>query len=674
RPRAFRCLECADRGDALRRVPHVIASLLIANRGEIACRIARTAKRLGIRVIAIFSEADRDALHVELADEAVPIGPAPARQSYLNIGRIIAAARLSGVEAVHPGYGFLSENAEFAEACLAAGLLFIGPPAAAIRAMGSKAEAKRIMAEAGVPLVPGYHGEDQSLARLIAEAKVIGLPVLIKASAGGGGKGMRVVEREADFPEALAAAQREAASSFGDDRVLIEKYLARPRHIEVQIIADRHGRTISLFERDCSIQRRHQKIIEEAPAPDLPAAMRAALADAACAAARAVGYVNAGTVEFLAEGGHFYFMEMNTRLQVEHPVTEFVTGLDLVEWQIRVARGEPLPSPPSAPQGHAIEARLYAEDPARDFLPAAGHIALLRMPASAPWLRIDSGVRQGDAIGTDYDPMIGKLIVHGEDRADAVRKLRLALDDAAILGLRTNIPLLSRIAHHPAFAAGDLDTGFIPRHAEALAQPAPARETALVAAAIIAAQETATHAQAQGFRLNLPPAPIMVRLGCGGISSELAVHGAPPCFTITGEAMRAAAEARMTPGELILVLDDRRMVIPFRRMGETLSLWIGGVALDVSVMDRLAPPKSESHGNPALAAPMPGRLARILVSSGQAVTRGMRLAVMEAMKMELAIEAPEDGVIEAIHYPEGALVPEGAILFALGRPDSRSDT
>lgn len=646
----------------------MIRSLLIANRGEIACRIAATARRMGIRVVAVYSKADRDALHVEMADEAFLIGPAPARESYLNVGRIIEAAQAAHADAVHPGYGFLSENAGFADACAAAALIFIGPPVAAIRAMGSKAEAKRIMAEAGVPLVPGYHGTDQSPARFAAEAAAIGFPVLIKASAGGGGKGMRVVEQAAEFAAALAAAQREAAASFGDDRVLIEKYLSKPRHIEVQVFADSHGKTIALFERDCSIQRRHQKIIEEAPAPGLPEAMRAALARTACEAARVVGYRNAGTVEFIAEADRFYFMEMNTRLQVEHPVTEFITGLDLVEWQIRVAEGEPLPDPPSAPAGHAIEARLYAEDPSRHFMPASGRIEQLKIPAPARWLRIDTGVRQGDAIGTHYDPMIAKLIVHGENRHDAVRKLSYALENAAILGLRTNLALLSAIARHPAFAAADLDTGFIPRHETDLAQPVASRRIVLIAAALIIAQTVPLHGEPRGFRLNLPVSPMMVTLGFGATPVTVSVEGCFRHFNIFCDDLNEAIESHVSGDTLMLTRNGRRHSIPFHRSGNTLSLWIEGAAHDVSVIDMLAPPVMEPSSNPALVAPMPGTLVRILVSVGQPVSRGMTLAVMEAMKMELTIDAPEDGVIEAIHYAEDSLVPEGAALFALGQP------
>jgi len=464
----------------------VFSKVLIANRGEIACRVIRTAKRLGVATVAVYSEADRDALHAELADEAWPIGPAPARDSYLNIEAILDAARNSGAEAVHPGYGFLSENAGSAEACEAAGIVFIGPPASAMRTMGSKAAAKDLMQRHGVPLVPGYHGDDQNPVRLLDEAERIGFPVLIKASAGGGGRGMRAVGSAAEFAAALAGAKREAKSAFGDSRVLLEKFLQQPRHIEVQIFADRHGNTVHLFERDCSIQRRHQKVLEEAPAPGLDPEQRDAMAEAAVAAARAVGYIGACTVEFIAEGGGFYFIEMNTRLQVEHPVTEAVTGLDLVEWQFRVAAGEPLPIRQSdlVLHGHAIEARLYAEDPERGFLPQTGTLHGLRFPPSR-LARVDTGVRQGDTITPFYDPMIAKIISWGEDRAAALGRLRRALAETVVLGVGTNRDFLARVAAHPEFVSGAVDTGFIERHRAALVPPrGPAPDTVLAAATL----------------------------------------------------------------------------------------------------------------------------------------------------------------------------------------------
>ena len=463
-------------------------SLLIANRGEIACRIIRTARAMGIRTIAVYSDADASARFVRLADEAWRLGPAPARDSYLRAERILDIARASGAEAIHPGYGFLSENAEFAQACADAGVVFVGPPPAAIAAMGSKSAAKQLMERAQVPLTPGYHGDEQDAGFLHQQADQIGYPVLIKASAGGGGKGMRIVERSADFPDALASCRREASASFGDDRVLIERYLQKPRHIEIQVFADQHGEAVYLFERDCSVQRRHQKVLEEAPAPGMDAARRQEMGEAACAAARAVGYVGAGTVEFIVEpDGRFYFMEMNTRLQVEHPVTEMITGQDLVAWQLRVAAGEPLPLRQDALRihGHAIEARIYAEDPDRDFLPATGQLIRLRPPTESASVRVDTGVQEGDAITPYYDPMIAKLIVWGDDRQQALARLDQALADYRVLGLTTNIAFLRRLARHPAFAGADLDTGLIARHQAELLPPASALPDAdaLVAAA-----------------------------------------------------------------------------------------------------------------------------------------------------------------------------------------------
>ncbi|MBV9782264.1 MAG: ATP-grasp domain-containing protein, partial [Acidisphaera sp.] len=492
----------------------------MANRGEIACRVMRTARRMGIACVAVYSDADTHAQHVRMADEAYRIGAAPARESYLRIDAILEAAKRSGAQAIHPGYGFLSENAAFAEACAAAGLVFIGPPVEAIRAMGSKSAAKTLMERSGVPLVPGYHGEAQDEETLAAAAARVGYPVLLKASAGGGGKGMRIVERVEDFPASLSSARREAKSSFGDDRMLVERYLRRPRHIEIQVFADAYGAVLSLFERDCSIQRRHQKVIEEAPAPGLSPAQRQAMGEAALAAARAVGYVGAGTVEFIHEADRFYFMEMNTRLQVEHPVTEMITGQDLVEWQFRVAAGEPLwlGQDDLRITGHAIEARIYAEDPTRDFLPSVGRLVHLRQPPENTHVRIDTGVREGDAITPDYDPMIAKLIVRDSDRASALRRLSAALAAWEVTGLRTNLPLLRAIADNPEFAVGAVDTGFIGRHPELLAPPCSApsnlalaaaawrvlrdREHAAVAAAAATADPWSPWAGMDGWRLN----------------------------------------------------------------------------------------------------------------------------------------------------------------------------
>ncbi|MDX1711324.1 MAG: acetyl-CoA carboxylase biotin carboxylase subunit, partial [Rhodovibrionaceae bacterium] len=461
--------------------------ILIANRGEIACRIVRTARRLGVASVAVYSDADRDALHVRMADEAYRLGPAPAAESYLKIEAILEAAEASGARAVHPGYGFLAENAGFAEACEAAGLVFIGPPAGAIRAMGSKSEAKTIMEKAGVPLVPGYHGAEQDDSLLAEEAERIGYPVLIKASAGGGGKGMRVVERAKDFADGLQAARRESRGAFGDDQVLIEKYLTRPRHVEVQVFADGHGNNVYLFERDCSLQRRHQKVLEEAPAPGMTADRRREMGEAAVAAAEAIGYRGAGTVEFIAEGDDFYFMEMNTRLQVEHPVTEMITGQDLVEWQIRVAAGEPLPKSQEdlSISGHAFEARLYAEDPAKGFLPATGTLTRLRFPDADVHSRVDSGVSEGDEVSAHYDPMIAKIVAWDRDRTAALRRLGHALKRTEAVGVTTNRDFLIAVAEHPAFGEGAVDTGFIDRHrADLIPEQSPVPSDVLGLAAL----------------------------------------------------------------------------------------------------------------------------------------------------------------------------------------------
>ena len=469
--------------------------LLVANRGEIACRVMRTAHRLGIRTVAVYSDADRDALHVATAGEAWRLGPAPAAQSYLDIERVIAAAAASGADAVHPGYGFLSENPEFIEACDAAGVVFVGPPAAAVRAMGLKDAAKRLMEAAGVPVVPGYHGEAQDDPALLAHARRIGFPVLVKAVAGGGGRGMRRADTEADFREALEGARREARSSFGDDRVLVERCVPTPRHVEFQVFADAHGNAVHLFERDCSLQRRHQKVVEESPAPGMTQAIRATMGAAAVRAAQAIGYRGAGTVEFIADASEglredrFWFMEMNTRLQVEHPVTEMVTGTDLVEWQLRIAAGEPLPVGQAdlSIAGHAVEARVYAEDPERGFLPSTGTLAHMSAPPESRHVRIDRGVREGDAVTPHYDPMIAKVIAHGEDRATALDRLAGALEHFAIAGVVTNLPFLSRLVADAEFRAGRVDTGLIDRNLDALLERGPVPDPVLALAAMHAA-------------------------------------------------------------------------------------------------------------------------------------------------------------------------------------------
>jgi 3-methylcrotonyl-CoA carboxylase alpha subunit len=655
--------------------------LLIANRGEIACRIIRTARRLGLRSVAVYSEADAQALHVEEADEAYPIGPAPARDSYLRIDRLIDAARRSGAEAVHPGYGFLSENAEFAEACAKAGLLFIGPPAAAILTMGSKAAAKALMERAGVPLVPGYHGERQDEKHLAEAARHLGYPVLIKASAGGGGKGMRIVERGDALAAALASAKREAKAAFGDDRVLLEKYLTRPRHIEMQIFADRQGNTLHLFERDCSIQRRHQKVVEEAPAPGMSEERRRAMGEAAVAAARAVGYVGAGTVEFIAEGDAFYFMEMNTRLQVEHPVTEAITGLDLVEWQFRVAAGESLPfrQEDVGLRGHAVEARLYAEDPARNFLPMTGRLRRLAAPAAA-LLRIDTGVREGDAVSVHYDPMIAKVIAWGEDRGAALRRLAAGLAKYRIAGLATNRDFLVRLLRHPAFAAGEVDTGFIERHRAKLIPPAaPAPRFVLAAASLALLLDQAAAARAASEASGDPHSPWRRRdfwrlagntyqdlvWGEGETRRQVRAHyrGGGYRLDIDGETSEAAA--RLWPDDALeLDLDGVRRELAVLRLGSEIWVVDDDGTWRLTYIDPLAPKAAEEAAGGKLTAPMPGKVAQVLARAGTAVKRGQALMVLEAMKMEHTIAAPADGTVERVNYAPGDLVEEGAELIA----------
>jgi 3-methylcrotonyl-CoA carboxylase alpha subunit len=651
--------------------------ILIANRGEIACRIIRTARRMSVRTVAVYSEADRGALHVEMADEAYLIGPPPARESYLHIEKILDAAHRSGAQAIHPGYGFLSENAEFAEACEAAGIRFIGPPAAAMRAMGLKSAAKDLMAQSGVPIVPGYNGEAQDLDTLTSAAAGIGYPVLIKASAGGGGKGMRVVEQPADLAAAVASAAREAVSAFGNGRLLLEKYLAQPRHIEIQIFADSHGNVVSLFERDCSLQRRYQKVLEEAPAPFMDPARRRSMGEAACAAARAVGYVNAGTIEFLVHGGHFYFMEMNTRLQVEHPVTEGITGLDLVEWQLRVAAGEPLPKRAEelAIRGHAVEARIYAEDPAHEYRPSIGVLTHVKPPAGDQ-VRVDTGVRTGDAICVYYDPLIAKLVVWGDSREQAITRLRHALADYEIAGVTTNIAFLGSVAAHPDYQAGRFDTGFLERRkADLITAPQPASREVLAAAllAVLSEQrrkvaESATLSgdpwspwnQLNAWRLNgkayqdiefsEADARFRVRVfpsWSGGVCVELP-QGPADLSEHTGAAfidgVKLRASAVWSGGRLVVFHDGARHTLE----------WI----------DPLASRGGQTEAAGRLTAPMPGRIVRVLVQKGAEVKRGTPLVILEAMKMEYTITAPADGAISAVHYAPGDVVEEGAELIS----------
>ncbi|NVD96617.1 acetyl/propionyl/methylcrotonyl-CoA carboxylase subunit alpha [Massilia sp. BJB1822] len=667
--------------------------ILIANRGEIACRVASTARRMGIKTVAVYSEADANAKHVAVCDEAVLIGPAPAKESYLRGDKIIAVALATGAQAIHPGYGFLSENAEFADACAEAGLVFIGPPASAMRAMGSKSAAKSLMEKAKVPLVPGYHGDEQDADFLQKEADRIGYPVLLKASAGGGGKGMRVVENTAAFKDALASCKREAISSFGDDKVLAEKYLQRPRHIEIQVFADTLGNCIYLFERDCSVQRRHQKVLEEAPAPNMTAERRAAMGDAAVAAAKAVGYVGAGTVEFIAnQDGSFYFMEMNTRLQVEHPVTEMVTGTDLVEWQLRVAAGEPLPKRQDELKitGHAIEARIYAENPEKGFLPSIGTLRHLETPDAVNFelggipnlpsaVRIDSGVREGDAISPFYDPMIAKLIVWGADRKQALARMAQALSQYQIVGLATNIAFLKRLVEGDAFANADLDTGLIERNQEALFPPArsvPAAAVALAAVALVeeekeqsAAQSGANRAdpwgQALGWRMNTAYARKLSFSDEHGKNYQPQFSYLHQGWLLAMEGIEAHVSLMSQQGvDLSIKLGETSVHGTVRRDGELFHVFTGGGHYALAYNDPMAHAgEAEAEGG-RLTAPMPGKVVAVLAKAGQQVKKGEALVIMEAMKMEHTIAAPHDGLVDEILYAIGDQVTDGAPLLA----------
>ena len=662
--------------------------ILIANRGEIACRIASTARRMGVRTVAVYSDADATAMHVAVCDEGYRLGPAPPRESYLNGDAIIAAAKASGAQAIHPGYGFLSENEGFAAAVAAAGFAFVGPPPAAIRAMGSKAEAKTIMDKAGVPIVPGYHGADQHDALLLGKADAIGYPVLIKASAGGGGKGMRIVERRDAFVAALASARREAKAGFGDERVLLEKYLQRPRHIEIQVFADTHGQCVHLFERDCSVQRRHQKVLEEAPAPGMTSERRARMGAAAVAAAKAIGYAGAGTVEFIVadaadRDAPFYFMEMNTRLQVEHPVTEMITGLDLVEWQLRVAAGErlPLAQEQIALDGHAIEARIYAEDPDRDFLPSIGRIAYLRTPQTSAHVRIDTGVREGDEISRYYDPLIAKLIAWGEDRPAALRRLKAALADYRVAGVTTNVPFLQRVVGHEAFAGGEIDTGLIARHHAALFPPpsAPsARVLAIAALGELASLRRAAAARARAsddpgspwhavdtWWLNSDEHAITLTLEVAGVAYPVRVrtHGNAVALDIVGRAIAAAVAP--AGAELRVELDGVELAADVVARGEDRYVFCSGALHRLRLVDPLAHSGEEEAHAGHLAAPMSGTVVAVLVKPGEAVPRGAPLLILEAMKMEHTITAPAAGTVTAVNYRPGDQVSEGADLIDL---------
>lgn len=643
-----------------------ITCLLVANRGEIACRIMRTARALGIRTVAVHSEIDRNARHVLEADVAVNLGGAKPGDSYLRSDLVLAAAQSTGAQAIHPGYGFLSENAEFARACQAKGLIFIGPPATAIDAMGSKSAAKVLMEAAGVPLVPGYHGAEQSLDVFRTESARIGYPVLLKAVAGGGGKGMKVVDHEADLAEALASAQREAQAAFGDSRMLVERYLGRPRHIEIQVFADQHGNCIHLNERDCSIQRRHQKVIEEAPAPGLSAELRQAMGDAAVQAAQAIDYVGAGTVEFLLdEQSRFYFMEMNTRLQVEHPVTEAITGQDLVAWQLQIAQGAPLPLDQDAVplRGHAIEARLYAEDPLQDFLPASGTLHLYREPQPGPGRRLDGGIAEGDEVSPFYDPMLAKVIAWGETREAARLKLAAMLRETAIAGVQTNLAFLGRIVEHPAFARAELDTGFIPRHADALLPPRAALDEEFWQVAAPAW----LLCQPKAHRVDDPGSPWSA-LPSGWRSGQLPVNR---LHLQSGNEERQLDNADISgctydtaAQQINLSRKGTLHRYPVVSRGNAVFILWQGQWQRVAKVDPISRAAQAQHAG-GLQAPMNGSIVRLLVEVGAQVEAGSTLLVVEAMKMEHSIRAPHAGTIAAIFCTEGDLVAEGTLLVEL---------
>ncbi|NMY40955.1 acetyl/propionyl/methylcrotonyl-CoA carboxylase subunit alpha [Pseudomonas sp. WS 5013] len=641
-----------------------IDTLLVANRGEIACRVMRTAKAQGLKTVAVHSAIDANARHVREADMAVNLGGAKPADSYLLVDKIIAAAKASGAQAIHPGYGFLSENAGFARAIEAAGLVFLGPPASAIDAMGSKSAAKALMEDAGVPLVPGYHGEAQDVETFRVAAERIGYPVLLKAAAGGGGKGMKVVERESELAETLQSAQREAQSAFGDSRMLVEKYVLQPRHVEIQVFADSHGNCLYLNERDCSIQRRHQKVVEEAPAPGLSPELRHAMGEAAVKAAQAIGYVGAGTVEFLLDArGQFFFMEMNTRLQVEHPVTEAITGLDLVAWQIRVARGEALPiTQEQVPlNGHAIEVRLYAEDTDNDFLPASGDLKLYREPAAGEGRRVDSGVAEGDTVSPFYDPMLAKLVAWGEDREQARQRLLAMLEETAVGGFASNLPFLRRVLAHPAFANAELDTGFIGRHQEQLL-PAV---TELPGEFWQLAAEAWLHSEAPRRSHDDYHSPWATSSGWrSGLAAETDLHlrSGEQRHTVH---LRGSAQSKLLGEQLWTEQDGLRRAHRAIRQGDALYLEWQGRLHEVRRVDPIAEAEASHAQHGGLTAPMNGSIVRVLVEAGQTVEAGQALVVLEAMKMEHSIRAPHAGTVKALYCGEGDMVSEGAALVEL---------
>jgi 3-methylcrotonyl-CoA carboxylase alpha subunit len=649
-------------------------TLLIANRGEIACRVIRTARAMGLRTVAVYSEADRDAMHVAMADEAVLLGPARARDSYLNIERVIEAARKTGAEAVHPGYGFLSENAEFAQACLDAGLVFVGPTAAMMTAMGSKSGSKFLMEQAGVPLVPGYHGEAQDEATLANAAEKIGFPVLVKASAGGGGRGMRIVRSAAELAAAITSAKREAKAAFGDDRMLIEKFVQNPRHIEVQVIGDSHGNLLSLFERECTLQRRHQKVIEEAPSPTLDATQRETVCAAARKAAAAVAYVGAGTIEFVSDGKDVFFIEMNTRLQVEHPVTELITGIDLVEWQLRVAFGEKLPLKQDELKlnGHAIEARVYAENPHKNFMPSVGRIRTWRMPEALDGLRIDAGYREGDAVSPHYDAMLAKVIAWAPTRDAAIERLNRGLEQADVRGIVTNIPFLSALVTHRDVRANAIDTGFIERELANLT-PAPAApddlELCAAVAAILGDEARAARPEANspwrasgwmpvGRRQRL----FTFRYAQGTEQQVGLTYGNGPSKLSIGEREFAFTSSPSANGGFDLTLDGMKSHVVSVIEGHELYLRTRNGRFDLHWVDPFGGETEEQVGEDKIVAPLPGTVVALLAEVGATLEKGAPILTLEVMKMEQTLRAPFAGVLKSIKCKVGDIVGEGVEL------------
>jgi 3-methylcrotonyl-CoA carboxylase alpha subunit len=659
-----------DRSTQYRR----FRTLLIANRGEIACRVIRTAKAMGLRTVAVCSEADRGAMHVAMADEAVLLGPARARDSYLNIERVIAAARQSGAEAVHPGYGFLSENAEFAQACADAGLVFVGPTAAMMTAMGSKSGSKSLMEKAGVPLVPGYHGEAQDEATLSKSADKIGFPVLVKASAGGGGRGMRIVRSAGELAAAIVSAKREAKAAFGDDRMLIEKFVQNPRHIEVQIIGDSHGNLLSLFERECTLQRRHQKVIEEAPSPTLNTRQRETVCAAARKAASAVNYVGAGTIEFVSDGKDVFFIEMNTRLQVEHPVTELITGIDLVEWQLRVAFGEKLPLTQDqiTLNGHAIEARVYAENPHRNFMPSVGRIRTWRMPEPSNGLRIDAGYREGDAVSPHYDAMLAKVIAWAPNRDAAIERLNRGLEESDVRGIVSNIPFLSALVTHPAVRANTIDTGFIERELKNLTPPSAAPgdlELCAAVAAILAEEAKAARAEADSPWRTSGWMPVGRRQRvftfrhAPDAAQEIGLHyGSGPATLSIGEREFAFASSPRDDGGFDITLDGMKSHVVAVIEGHELYLRTRSGRFDLHWVDPFGGDDEEQVGEDKIVAPLPGTVVALLAEVGAKLEKGAPILTLEVMKMEQTLRAPFAGVLKVIKCKVGDIVQEGVEL------------